>query len=122
MNGNLARITRIEERARQRGQSRPRLDPSRLTPDELAEYQGYCERGEAIGLDRLTDAEVERAAQLAEWMQGAPRYDPLALTPMERDEAAGYAARVRALGVDGLTPAKKERVAELRELMEGAPR
>lgn len=45
-------------------------DWSRLTPGEYARYREIEQRADAVGLDALTDAEVEDIAALAEKVLG----------------------------------------------------
>jgi hypothetical protein len=52
---------------------RRRFDPGRLTDDERREYAGLDRRRAAVGLAGLTDAEVERGAELAEKMRDRRR-------------------------------------------------
>jgi len=63
MNNHTGRLTRLEllptppERV---------VDWSRLTPEEYARYIAIDQRTDAVGLDGLTDAEIQEAAALAE--------------------------------------------------------
>ena len=49
------------------------VDWSRLTPEKYARYRAVEQRADAIGLDALTNAEIEDIAALAEKVLGRKR-------------------------------------------------
>ena len=67
MSNHTGRLTRLEllptppERV---------VDWSRLTPEEYGRYRAIDQRTDAVGLDGLTDAELEDIAALAETVLG----------------------------------------------------
>ncbi len=60
-NSHTGRLTRLELLP-----TPPAADWSRLTPVEYARYRDIDRRADLVGLDGLTDADVEEAAHLAE--------------------------------------------------------
>ena len=62
-NGRLTRLELLPRRGRV-------ADWSRLTPMEYARYRDIEQRADAVGLDGLTDTEIEEAAALAETVLG----------------------------------------------------
>jgi len=67
MNNHTGRLTRLELLPTPPGRV---ADWSRLTPEEYARYRAIDQRTDAVGLDGLTDAELEDIAALAETVLG----------------------------------------------------
>ena len=67
MNNHTGRLTRLELL---RTPPEQVVDWSRLTPEEYARYRDVEQRAAAIGLDALTNAEIEDIAALAEKVLG----------------------------------------------------
>ena len=63
MNNHTGRLTRLEFL---RPPARRSADWSLLSPEEYGRYIDIDQRADAIGLDGLTNADVEEAAHLAE--------------------------------------------------------
>jgi len=63
MNNHTGRLARLELLPTPPGRV---ADWSRLTPEEYARYRAIDRRTDIVGLDGLTDAEVEEAAHLGE--------------------------------------------------------
>ena len=63
MNNHIGRLTRLELL---RPPARRSADWSRLSPEEDARYDAIERRADLVGMDGLTDADVEEAAHIAE--------------------------------------------------------